>query len=677
MTLVTVEGLPWVREHDPKTQAHIPHAPLTCFPSSLEDLIQICRRPRAGTGLHAAGSHWALCEGAVSDHTFIETHDRAERRPAMGRTLTEVVPSLLTTDYLKQLARLADADRHTLVHIEAGKRIYQLYAELDQPVSVEAEGTLARRMAREMGDRRFGGSWGFATLGAAGGQTVVGALTTGTHGGDFDRPPVADSVVAIHLVADGGRHYWIEPAPGHAPLADEDGLIRLYGDAKYGGPDNFQVLRDDDLFDAVLVGPGRFGVIYAVVLKAVPQYNLYERRRLHVWQDIKGQISKTGQAPLYADAPPQSLAGAPQRFLQVVVCLTPMWDFSRNLAGVTKRWTAPLAPPTNPPGRAERVGRALGEDPMIGGVRFEKAGRSNAYALDPDDNANAGGFLGTACSSGQFLIGVVEAAAKEIEDFLESHGGVVGEALKHVLAAGGDGARHLLPFLDAVLQALRDLLGALDPNDTLGSALDRVRKALLDNPAAGPLAKAAGLLGWQTVGYLAFSAQQGDRDLEAISYAVMDNHDYLDRSCNVNVDSIEVVFDAADDRVIAFIDGLIAYERLQEFFGRAFVGYAALRVTQAGRALLAPQQHAVSAVVEVACLRDVEGSQELLDFAVGLARRPEIGGVFHWGQRNDCQRGEIEAALRRWREQLARITDGGRLDGFSNVFSRQTGLEVE
>ena len=106
MTLVTVEGLPWVREHDPKTQAHIPHAPLTCFPSSLEDLIQICRRPRAGTGLHAAGSHWALCEGAVSDHTFIETHDRAERRPAMGRTLSEVVPSLLTTDYLKQLARL-------------------------------------------------------------------------------------------------------------------------------------------------------------------------------------------------------------------------------------------------------------------------------------------------------------------------------------------------------------------------------------------------------------------------------------------------------------------------------------------------------------------------------------------------------------------------------------------
>jgi hypothetical protein len=39
---------------------------------------------------------------------------------------------------------------------------------------------------------------------------VVGALSTGTHGGDFDRPPLADAVVALHLVADGGKHYWIE-----------------------------------------------------------------------------------------------------------------------------------------------------------------------------------------------------------------------------------------------------------------------------------------------------------------------------------------------------------------------------------------------------------------------------------------------------------------------------------
>jgi len=42
-------------------------------------------------------------------------------------------------------------------------------------------------------------------LGGVDGQTVFGELTTGTHGGDFAQPPIADSVAALHLVADGRR----------------------------------------------------------------------------------------------------------------------------------------------------------------------------------------------------------------------------------------------------------------------------------------------------------------------------------------------------------------------------------------------------------------------------------------------------------------------------------------
>ena len=118
-------------------------------------------------------------------------------------------------------------------------------------------------------------------------------LSTGTHGGDFTLPPIADAVVAIHLVADGGKHYWIE-APDHdfyfPQLTDDDKLRNLYGREELGGRDNFVVIRDTAVFNAVLVSVGRFGVIYSVVLRAVPQYALHERRRLHVWQDIKGQI---------------------------------------------------------------------------------------------------------------------------------------------------------------------------------------------------------------------------------------------------------------------------------------------------------------------------------------------------------------------------------------------------
>jgi FAD/FMN-containing dehydrogenase len=95
------------------------------------------------------------------------------------------------------------------VHFESGKRVYQLYSELDRGDSTVPD-SLAVLMQTKFGNNKFLGSWGFSTLGSAGGQTVVGALSTGTHGGDFERPPIADSVVAVHVVLDGGKHVWIE-----------------------------------------------------------------------------------------------------------------------------------------------------------------------------------------------------------------------------------------------------------------------------------------------------------------------------------------------------------------------------------------------------------------------------------------------------------------------------------
>ena len=66
----------------------------------------------------------------------------------------------------------------------------------------------------------------------------------------------------------------------------------------------------------------------------------------------------------------------------------------------------------------------------------------------------------------------------------------------------------------------------------------------------------------------------------------MDRHNYLDKSCEVNVDSIEVFFDPTDkeNKLIAFIDALIAYEISQEKYGKAFVGYVTLRFTSNTRA---------------------------------------------------------------------------------------------
>lgn len=98
------------------------------------------------------------------------------------------------------------------VHLKSGTRVYKAYSLLDD---VTRPTELAAKLNASLGEDkgRYLGPWGFQTLGGAGGQTVVmGALTTGIHGGDFRQRAIADAVLALHLVADGGDHYWIEPA---------------------------------------------------------------------------------------------------------------------------------------------------------------------------------------------------------------------------------------------------------------------------------------------------------------------------------------------------------------------------------------------------------------------------------------------------------------------------------
>jgi hypothetical protein len=121
--------------------------------------------------------------------------------------------------------------------------------------------------------------------------------------------------------------------------------------------------------------------------------------------------------------------------------------------------------------------------------------------------------------------------------------------------------------------------------------------------------------------------------------------------------------------------------------GKAFVGYISLRFTGPTRALIGMQRFPLSCAVEVSGLRDASGVTELIDYATMLALDSNYQGILHWGQRNDSQRAHLEERfgdtlanpvgdLRSWREALSRITGNGRFDGFSNTFTRRTGLEI-
>jgi hypothetical protein len=206
-------------------------------PSPREKLIQIVRQakkrlnadrifPNPAAELRACGSHWAFSDVALTGGFIVECN-QPERpgepvlHPPMNRTLREVVPRSMTDEAWRffdaqrqqkavalDSTKVPDQTVFYLFHVEAGIQVWGLYCRLDS--GDNDPGSLAKRFEEEYQAPDYLGAWAMATLGGAGGQTIVGAFSTGTHGGDVALPPIADAVQAIHLIGALGKQYWIE-----------------------------------------------------------------------------------------------------------------------------------------------------------------------------------------------------------------------------------------------------------------------------------------------------------------------------------------------------------------------------------------------------------------------------------------------------------------------------------
>ena len=168
-------GAPWRRKHDYESESIVGHA--RAFPTSVNDIVEIVRAAEASgpePEARAAGSHWALSTAAMTDGWQIETHD-PDRPPnprhaggGLNRVLYEVVPDCLTVDawsFLRaqNVPPFHDADpspfdplspnfqKLNLVCVEAGMRIWEVYAHLD---SLPSERTVAHVLGNyeDLGD---------------------------------------------------------------------------------------------------------------------------------------------------------------------------------------------------------------------------------------------------------------------------------------------------------------------------------------------------------------------------------------------------------------------------------------------------------------------------------------------------------------------------------------------
>jgi FAD binding domain/D-arabinono-1,4-lactone oxidase len=142
------------------------------------------------------------------------------------------------------------------------------------------------------------------TSGAANGQTIVGAASTGTHGSVMDFGALHDHVVAIHLIAGTGKPLLLERAS--YPV-----LKPAFAAAIGATP-----MRDDALFNAALLSFGAMGVIHAVVIETSPRFLLRAETHAPVPfdQDLRNLI-----ATLDPEHHPSLKGKGALNFLQVVI----------------------------------------------------------------------------------------------------------------------------------------------------------------------------------------------------------------------------------------------------------------------------------------------------------------------------------------------------------------------
>ena len=111
------------------------------------------------------------------------------------------------------------------------------------------------------------------TTGASNGQTIAGAVSTGTHGSAIDLGAIQDHVIGLHVITGPDRHIWLEPHSN--PVVSQDFLDSL----------GAELVRNDALFNAALVSFGSFGFIHAFMIETTDRFLLEARRTRMAFSD--------------------------------------------------------------------------------------------------------------------------------------------------------------------------------------------------------------------------------------------------------------------------------------------------------------------------------------------------------------------------------------------------------
>ena len=172
--------------------------------------------------VHPYGSTWSLSETPYGKDYMID-----------NSSLTLVLPLINTDKHANNTDNIAN-----FCFVQSGKKIKSITKYL------------------------AGRGKSLRTSGASNGQTIAGAISTGVHGSAIDFGSVQDFVAGLNIIVSETRSIYIERAS--RPVLNDNFAQKI----------NSDIIRDDDLFNAALVGLGAFGFIHGVLIEVEDHYLL-------------------------------------------------------------------------------------------------------------------------------------------------------------------------------------------------------------------------------------------------------------------------------------------------------------------------------------------------------------------------------------------------------------------
>ncbi len=170
---------------------------------------------------------------------------------------TLLLPENLNKELILDRTILKDAhnENSRLIQVEAGMSIEKINQILDR---------------EELALQNMGGYDA---------QTISGAIMTSTHGSGVLFGPINDQIRSMTVVASNGRVLIVEPTNGITDPGRFNGFIKISDQEQVPAT----LIQDDKYFNGIVVSMGSSGVLYSVVLEAVPSFWLDEIRTVTTW----------------------------------------------------------------------------------------------------------------------------------------------------------------------------------------------------------------------------------------------------------------------------------------------------------------------------------------------------------------------------------------------------------